>query len=1077
MEAPGKRRRLSTPVRQRLSARSKLLQDIVGSSQHPYGSSSSTGAAFSNNGLVAYRVFNDAQTSGSSALSHPVTIAIRPLLAAWKVRPLLLQPPLSVHPDISYDIELLQFSPSSSTLIASIVPRSDQVDSATGLLCLWTKQSGNRALNDGWALTACWSLSQQSSPVSPFGRGILSAYWLPKVTDSPSIDVRPAVDEAQTSLPANSTQLPGMSSDRKSKAKETFNCIKHPSKGPKLLTRGRIASEGVLVIDKHGRTHLIHRDTSIHVNPEQKGHGPVQILTASLASSCQGSSYNAAMRQCDVSVVAVQPVPGGPTLLVAYGSDDTDRQQIDLTEVSVRNDGDEAVLATRQLSAIDATEILSATEAMDLGPLQSLTFAPSTSRVTTADSSPEAITLHAAFASPDGRSEGLLAKFSIARRSDAAGRGALSTAFGQLESKKRPLSELPELSDWAATMVGSARLNFTRLLGEQSSHQVGNDGGQQIRMIAQQTEMDVDSSSSEAEEWWVCDPNGQSLSINGFLRGGFAGSDGLKMRPTASSNLSTKELAASIAQAMLNRRSYSDILVAHRDFISTREQRRDVSRALMTGMGIASSKNAPPSIKDLQRLLNVQRAMGAASATAQGREEGLEADWTLSLIHAVRLLSSALRRGQDNTVSCDVNSVFFLLPILSSLIESCEALANESFLLDRKKPGSPPRTPPDDVQDSDGAKNNASNKVKALALLQLLTVPLLRKLLSVALEQSLVFLTWLESTSQESIRRPLVELQARRLAIEVRALELSKKVAGVPTIKQPSSSTTSLTDSTNLPGLVDALTQSVGVAHQQQAGSATLAVSSMLAIARSSVNELLDNSAIHYKTMVRKFLAWRSQQDRDDAASNTAGTTSFMEGWPLTMCSPSSDALDSKASSLARHLLHGDDDQKPGSNDNILKEDGLPLFLSPERDFVSTLEDVLAPPSSSPFASTTTLTSGVQSQRDALTFQTLPPRRFTSSVQCRASLYDRSVRTVLSSSRAGEPPSGPSATTTSSAAQAVTTAAALASAGGGGRLDSLIAEVLQRQESSSDVQRFLQSLEEGEEEDGSGESWWLIGDD
>ena len=121
MEPTGKRRRLSSPVRQRLSARSKLLQHIIGSSQHPYGSSSSTGAAFSNNGLVAYRVFNDAQTSESSAaLSHPVTIAIRPLLAAWKVRPLLLQPPLSVHPDISYDIELLQFSPSSSTLIPSL---------------------------------------------------------------------------------------------------------------------------------------------------------------------------------------------------------------------------------------------------------------------------------------------------------------------------------------------------------------------------------------------------------------------------------------------------------------------------------------------------------------------------------------------------------------------------------------------------------------------------------------------------------------------------------------------------------------------------------------------------------------------------------------------------------------------------------------------------------------------------------------------------------------------------------------------------------------------------------------------
>ncbi|PWN18337.1 hypothetical protein BCV69DRAFT_82647 [Microstroma glucosiphilum] len=277
--AARKRRRGSSDDDGHLLSTSRRLLDLG----LPHASAASSASrhepkgpvAFSSDGLVAYRAPQSQPprhaASSSTSASPAVTIAIKPLLAAWTAKPLLLSVPVLPIPTGGYSVRFLSFNSLGNSLVAIVEPDEETALAVgptitQGVVCIWSRRGDASALNEGWSLAAAWPLA--SNGLGPFGPSVIAARWLPsslRASPGGGLSVVAAGETMQETPALPSAQLPGMAQEGKAKAKKSkvIKVERSAASGPVLLAKGAKKPEGLLLIGEDGRAHLIHRDTSV----------------------------------------------------------------------------------------------------------------------------------------------------------------------------------------------------------------------------------------------------------------------------------------------------------------------------------------------------------------------------------------------------------------------------------------------------------------------------------------------------------------------------------------------------------------------------------------------------------------------------------------------------------------------------------------------------------------------------------------------------------------------------------------------------------------------------------------------
>ncbi|PWN26152.1 hypothetical protein BDZ90DRAFT_233297 [Jaminaea rosea] len=758
-----------------------------------------------------------------------VAIAIKPLLApspTQATQPLLLYPPLlplvgSSAAATSYLVRQVAFSPSGSSLTAIIQPRSKRglassssAPSPYGLVCIWSRNPRKAALNSEWALTGQWPLLEAGGQL---GSGIVGLHWLRE--EGKEVLVQPPdIIKAESEKVAPTTQLPGMSHEKQGKAREQpkFRTMSVPDAGPTLSARSAVARpEALVLVSSNGFVHLLHRNVSIYSQSPALATQDWQLLSAPLHSPAT-VNYARPVAESGASGVSLShctmhPVSGSSSLIIAVkqrsgGAWQPDDGLIHLTEVVINTKRDDPLLRTKPVQPIHYGE--------EVGSLLHLRF---NSTLSGKHLDTESIHLLGCFSHLDTTGT-TLRSYSLTRRRDISGKGSLSEAFGDLESRKKSLSEVEqeEVEEWSASLhaerieegkVLHQLVGYPRALleeGEVRSKLVaiwsgtGDVNGRRrcergLSTIdpARLGEDDGIKSVSAPSRSIQPDPP-VTLSANGSLRGWYdATTRGLRLSaPQAPTSGSLPRLAAAILQAIINKRTYADVLLASSSMLRERRNRAKllslVGGAFGLDMAGSTSTNmlGKLNFKALAALLELHvamlRVLSINSRPKLPRQELVTSHRLLAQLHTFRSFSSA-RQGADDWKPLSVTS---LTGLAAGLIEEVEDVCRYAVLQGEGMP----QSPPEDDAAAEGVKEGGTTRGSSLftTLAQARSsseaASLTLHLLTRNLKLLTSLLSWLDkacaSTPEAAaLRSTLVSQSSARLINEVKGVKLARKVA------------------------------------------------------------------------------------------------------------------------------------------------------------------------------------------------------------------------------------------------------------------------------------------------------------
>lgn len=721
-----------------------------------------------------------------------------------------------------------------------------------------------------------------------------------------------------------------------------------------------------------------------------------------------------------------------PVLLVATTSE-TDRQGlVNLCELSVTNEGDEAVIVARSLESIvvptQGSSEDGSSSSSSGGHEGTGLIAFSSSKTDPRE------TIHLTFASAESLSTAehktrtSLYSYTVERRTDISGRGSLCNAFSTLESRKRQVKDLRQQRDWGSRLQSSRAVQDHRGLLSLATAGKGKgklqavwQGMHEDKAKLRRSESLIDAITLEEQliESPVVFPTQPSWSTSGALAA-WVGPSSICLRAATATSAEERsqieKVAVAIACPLLNNRTYDDVLLGNVRLLASSSNRRKLLEVLASSLDwqlpVTAGQERPlPNIVVLTKLLGVHKSICAAVETFDLRKvdasvalESLEADWTLALIRAFKILQCCRCPAAPGSTGSgpvaanwDVASLFTVMPVLSYLNEQCESLAREAFLARSGQPITPPDSPPKAEDDSEGEHPQL---LPPLSVLDLLTRPLLCKIFLLVLRAAESLKQWVRSTSIDQVSlRELAAFEARQLAQEVR----------IASHARAASRATAQGGGAGADAEREREQQQERESQQLKADTLSaieanraMAVSARLEVARLGIEEMERKSAVHVDVLEKRLRSWTAPAPSSTSSNAKAGEGATQD-WTWPVCS-SSEGEDSQAkeelrNSLARHLLFTSTNQEDegkgtstgtgknfspsrsssGSSASPLKNHGLPLFLT-EDDFVHTLADLSSSgaeavgghaagaPTSSGAAG-----KGKQVSRDGVTFAPLAP--------------------------------------------------------------------------------------------------------
>ncbi|CAO1616317.1 unnamed protein product [Parajaminaea phylloscopi] len=596
--------------------------------------------------------------------------------------------------------------------------------------------------------------------------------------------------------------------------------------------------------------HLIHRHVSIHehVPTPNAAQAPFHVISAPISSPGVGAANHGQFFALDhdsepavVSRCHLHPVAGEPALLLAYITDGQNGQ-IGLTELVVQTSGDRPHLAVRpvdpicyQLTAgVDAELHTPTPKQVTLLQMCPLPSQPGTAHPRLAE-----VNLLVAFdeGSEHGDRSTTLVNWALKRRQDVQGKGSLCEAFATLESQKKTLDDLKGDADleWHAEFQRQRRFPQLRLLQVLTppatspsaeiaplwlrwlSHRESNADHRANEIWTQFRHDQVDVGEYR---WYGSSrptPYQYALSPNAALQSGQLAMTGelivrpFNPSPDGPSKHISDVLAMELAQAVMNRRTCSDILLASVRVLRSRTHRTRVMGNLALGLGldlpcVPRGQDLKQSFgKDtkllsflghsnsevLAQLCQIHLAMASAASTSPSRsgdkaqhseqrndrlceEEITKTRSVLRLLRTRQALQSA-RRGSAGPGSSngtwDVHSVPSLMPVVGALVDDIEDLYRHCLV--------------------QAAQEDPKSVVPLPPLLELLSartpLPIGLELLCDGMRLSLDLLQWLtEELNSGEQHRSTVTREAEQLAQDVDSVkQIGKTLATVEGLLPP----------------------------------------------------------------------------------------------------------------------------------------------------------------------------------------------------------------------------------------------------------------------------------------------------
>lgn len=708
---------------------------------------------------------------------------------------------------------------------------------------------------------------------------------------------------------------------------------------------------------------------------------PFTLVSASMQSPClagvpspNDTIQSTAADDDAISHVAFHPVVGSNKVLVAAARQDSTR--VNLAEIQITNRPD-LMMVTKPLSPVplhearwiqgaegnEGTDANLDPTSIPAGSITNLAFTssihlsqPAREDITlTISASPSRMQSQAAFVTPST----LLASYGISPAASTS--SFMRDAFNNLQNRKASADQQNSIhegsgDEWKATLTSQSVVAPNRTLlhleADATDRLIGTPSRLVTHLRAYWLDVDasrivcetIDAGTSSAESTrpinlpvptqpWSFSPHAT------FLSGA---------TPTASSSTSTPlratgstpwqayepvdvqchSLAASIFEATCNNESYDDVLLASSALLSVRKNRRAVLHSYAAGRGVnrvpPSAPIPPPwlvqEILYLSLRMNTSLRKGRSKAASS---ELKEQDHTALFIMGLLQTFNSLRSARADNGEWDVGSLPDVLPVISSLITQCEAMAREALLVTR------------------GVKRDDSS----VAFATIAHHAGLRRVLTASLQLVVDLAAWLDDVDvpTSSAITAMVQRKAKALVNDVmthtamRAPFANATGAGDASLASTSEPISGINVDVNVSANFMALAS--GVVNAGVAPPAALR--DVLTLTHDALREILDSGSANID--VRLFKQRLDSFESDEKTTTTTTTTpvdalldvlgfgSTSEDDANTASLPTSTTLTSR---FVRHLFDGE-----SADAAIFNKEGLGLFLS-ERDFVHSLSDV-----------------------------------------------------------------------------------------------------------------------------------------